>query len=136
MAHATGRPATRPDDAGFAPGMANAKARFARAGAESTAGEVHGCPDSTSHDAIEPATKPSKVAGVPSIGNMTVDEHFAAIGGYDGAVALSGDVVTAFRLWDSHRLWLRDLGRTRQQRWDAQYREIWGRIRAKPELRP
>lgn len=142
MALATDRPASRPDDAGLAPELANAMARFAhsapnaRVGADPTAGEAEGCPDSTSHAAIEPATELSAVAVVPSIGAMTVDEHFTALGGYDGAVALSGDVVTAFRLWDSHRLWLRDLGRDQEKRWDTQYRDIWGRFRAKPDLRP
>lgn len=142
MARATSRPGIRPDDADLAPGLANAKAHFAhsardaRVGAEPAADVVDGYATSTGHDAFEPATKPSKVAVVPSIGATTVDEHFTALGGYDGAVALSGDVVTAFRLWDSHRLWLRDLGRDQQRRWDAQYREIWNRLRAKPDLHP
>lgn len=142
MALATGRPATRPDDAGLAPALADGKARsthparIARAAAEPPTGVVSASPAAMSHDAVEPATEPSKILALPSIGTMTVDEHFTALGGYDGAVALTGEIVTAFRLWDSHRLWLRDFGRDQRDRWDAQYRETWSRICAKPDLRP
>lgn len=59
---------------------------------------------------------------------MAIADHFALLGGHSGVLDVYGDLELAHRLWDSHRLWMRDAGTPLADRWDLQYRATWHRF--------